>query len=299
MSSDIQLHKLLFQKTPAAWHPYIKLVRLDRPIGIWLLLIPCWWGQVLAYGNIFTVPAEGWRHALYFSIGALLMRSAGCIVNDLWDQKIDASVERTKTRPLASGEISREKALILLGVLLFLSFGILLQFPFFTILLGILSLVLVGTYPVMKRFTWWPQLFLGFTFNWGILMGWVSATSNLDMGALFLYIAGIFWTLAYDTIYAHQDIEDDRGAGVKSTARLFGEKSKLYVTGFFAAFALFILIAKYTAAPSFMTIFFMAPVILQIFWQVSIWDKDDPQSCLKVFKSNQVLGLLVLLALFF
>jgi 4-hydroxybenzoate polyprenyltransferase len=296
--ADIQLQKLIFRKTPAAWHPWITLVRLDRPIGTWLLLFPCWWAIVLSHGGVIAMDARGWGHIVLFALGALLMRSAGCIVNDLWDRRMDAQVERTRTRPLASGDITPRQALALLGGLLFLSFLILLSLPPLDIMLGFLSLLLVGVYPLMKRVTWLPQLFLGFTFNWGALMGWAAADNRLAADAFLLYAGGIFWTLAYDTIYAHQDKTDDALVGIKSTALLFGEESKKYVAGFFALAVFFFIAARYAAlhpSPSPLTVF----VIGHVLWQLYRWQPDNPQSCLMIFKSNAVFGWLVLLMLAF
>lgn len=296
MPNDMQQNHFVFKFTPPGAHPYIKLMRLDRPIGTWLLLFPCWWGLTLANHSIFTMGMKGWLHALLFAAGALVMRSAGCIVNDLWDRDLDKSVERTKSRPLASGDITVKQAGLLLAVLLFVGLLILLAFQsLFALILGAASLLLVATYPLMKRVTWWPQLFLGFTFNWGALMGFAVTDGSLGLSALLLYAGGIFWTLAYDTIYAHQDIEDDATAGIRSTARLFGSNSKKYVGYFFTAAIILFIAAKYWAAASFMTPLLSLPVILQVFWQMKRWNPDTPRSCLEAFKSNAIFGWLVLL----
>ena len=297
MPSDIQIEHLIFAKTPATWHPYIKLARLDRPTGTWLLLFPCWWSLTLASQGFMNLDAMGWVRFGLFALGAVLMRSAGCVVNDLWDRKIDAQVERTKTRPLPAGEITPKQALKFLAGLLFAALLILLCLSPLAIALGVFSLLLVAAYPLMKRITWWPQIFLGLTFNWGALLGWAAATGRVAPAAVFLYIGCIFWTLAYDTIYAHQDKEDDAMAGIKSTARLFGEDSKKYVAAFFALAFLFILIAKYMAFPSFMTPLLLIPAGLQAYGQVKRWDMNDPQSCLDTFKSNRMFGWLILLVL--
>lgn len=297
MPSDINLKALVFRKIPEKWHPFIKLARLDRPTGIWLLLLPCWWGIVLASGGIVQMSAQSWTNAILFAMGAVLMRAAGCIVNDLWDQKLDASVERTKSRPLASGEISVSHAIRFLAILLAASLLILISMPRVTIILGVLSLALVAAYPYMKRLTWWPQLFLGFTFNWGVLMGGASVYNELSWAIVLAYMAGIFWTLGYDTIYAHQDKEDDVLIGIKSTALLFGDKSQGYVAVFYGLSLLFLLIAKYMILPSLLTPLLTAVAAAQIIWQIRVWDMNDPESCLRVFKSNQVYGWLVLLML--
>ncbi len=297
MASDIQAQHPVFLKTPPAWHPYIKLARLDRPIGTWLLLLPCWWGIVLSHGGIVNMDIGGWRNMFLFALGALLMRSAGCVVNDLWDRNLDQQVERTRTRPLAAGEISVKQVLIFLAALLAPAFLILLTLPKLDIALGFAALLLVGVYPLMKRVTWWPQLFLGFTFNWGALMGWAATDGTLAAPALWLYAGGIFWTLAYDTIYAHQDKEDDALIGVRSTARLFGDKSAVYVSVFYVAALTCWIIAKYLASPSIMTPMLTLPVIAHMIWQLRVWDMHNPANCLMIFRSSRNFGLLVLLLL--
>lgn len=262
---------------------YARLMRLDRPIGTWLLLLPALWGIALADPSRLDLMG-------LFVIGALVMRSAGCIINDLWDQKLDSSVERTQARPLAAGIITRTEAYGLLFVLLCIGLFILLQLTPMAVLVGLFSMLLVIAYPLMKRVTWWPQLFLGFTFNIGVLMGWAAALRDIGTPAWWLYAAGIFWTLGYDTIYAHQDKDDDAMAGIKSTARLFKDKSKYWVAGFYAvAVALLFMAVK---SP-------LALLVLPHFaWQVWKWDMDDPASSLRFFKSNRDAGLIVLLTVF-
>ena len=225
------------------------------------------------------------------------MRAGGCIINDLWDRHLDANVERTKTRPLASGEISVSQALRFLAVLLFLSLMILIMLPSLTIILGAFSLFLVVIYPKMKKLTWWPQLFLGFVFNWGILMGWSAMTGKLSWECLLLYTGGIFWTLGYDTIYAHQDKKDDALVGIKSTARLFGKKSRIYVSVFYGLSLFFLMTAKYAVSGSFLTPMLIALPAIQVVWQIRTWDINNPKSCLRIFKSNQIYGWLTLLML--
>jgi 4-hydroxybenzoate polyprenyltransferase len=290
MATDIQTTGLIFQSTPRAWHPYIKLARLDRPIGTWLLLLPCLWSLTLSAGSLSSI---NWAYIALFSLGAVLMRSAGCTINDLWDRKLDAAVERTKARPLPSGEITLRQALVFLSVLLSVSFIILLQFNLFTIGLGVFSLALVATYPLMKRITWWPQLFLGFTFNWGALMGWSAMTGGITLTALLVYTGGIFWTLAYDTIYAHQDKEDDALIGIKSTARLFGKNSRLFVSVFFAAALVFFGMAAWMESNLLPLLIFLPAG--HALWQIWTWKIDNPENCLKIFKSNRFFGLLILL----
>lgn len=257
---------------------FAHLMRLDRPIGTWLLLLPGWWAIALA------APA---RIDLYilFAIGAVVMRGAGCVINDLWDQDLDASVERTRVRPLVTGAVTRREAFILLGVLLLIGFCILITFPPVAIGVGVVSLAFVVTYPLMKRFTWWPQLFLGFTFNFGALLGWAAATGHVSSTSVALYVGGIFWTLGYDTIYAHQDKEDDALAGIKSTARLFADKSHQWVAGFYTA----AIIIWFMAVPTPL----MVLPALHFFWQVGRWDMNDPASSLKFFRSNRDVALLI------
>lgn len=281
--TDISPSSLINRLPPKA-RGFAQLLRLDRPIGTWLLLLPGWWAIAL------TDPAR-WDLFALFGIGALAMRGAGCIVNDLWDQDLDASVERTRMRPLVTGIITRKEAFALLFILLVIGAAILFSLPRMAIALGILSLAFVATYPLMKRLTWWPQLFLGFTFNFGALIGWAAATGRLDPPALWLYAAGIFWTLGYDTIYAHQDKEDDALVGIKSTARLLGESSKIWVGGFYAITLLLLLAATH------MPMVFLAG--LHFVWQVWRWDSDDPASSLRFFKSNRDVGWLILLIFLF
>ena len=297
MFSDIDLSQLVFRKLPPSWHPYIKIARLDRPIGIWLLLFPCLWSIILASDGIVNITRYTVGTIVLFILGAVLMRSAGCIINDLWDMSLDASFERTKTRPLPSGEISVAQALRFLIVLLVLSLLILILLPHMAIVMGVTSMALVVAYPYMKRITWLPQLFLGLTFNWGALMGWAAVREDLSSACIYLYISGILWTLGYDTIYAHQDKESDALVGIKSTARLFGDSSKFFVGLFYALSLLFLVIARYSREPGLLTPLLAALPAAQLIWQLRNWDMNDPQSCLKVFKSNQVYGLLALLVL--
>lgn len=296
MHTDIDREKPIFTRTPARLHPWIKLARLDRPIGIWLLLLPGWWAILLAHGGLAGMTLRGWGFMLLFGIGAVLMRAAGCVVNDLWDKDLDAQVERTKMRPLASGEISRKEAFIFLFALLLPSFLILLCLGKVAIILGFLALPLVGAYPYMKRVTWWPQAFLGLTFNWGALMGFAAVEGRVGIAALLLYAGGFFWTMAYDTIYAHQDIADDIAVGIKSTARLFGEKSKTYVAVFHGLAALLVAGAKVLAAPHAAMILVLAPSFFFAWRTVSRWDPADAASSLKAFSDGWYFGWAVLAA---
>ena len=275
---------------PAGLRPYILLARLDRPIGIWLLLLPGWWAIMRAGGGVMAMNARDWAIFVLFGIGAVVMRAAGCVINDLWDRKIDSRVERTRLRPLAAGTVTPAQALGFLAALLCVGLLILLQFNIMTILLGILSLPLIIAYPLMKRWTWWPQAFLGLTFNFGALMGWAAVAGSVDLAALLLYAGGIFWTLGYDTIYAHQDKEDDALAGIKSTALKFGQHSRKFVAMFYALAWLLIMLAGGGVIAAFL----LLPAGVQLTWQIKYWDMNDPARALAVFRSNRNFGLLVL-----
>jgi 4-hydroxybenzoate polyprenyltransferase len=286
----------IIKSLPLSWQPYALLVRLDRPIGWWLLLLPGWWAIALAGGGVNDMGGREWYLLFLFLLGSILMRSAGCIVNDLWDRDFDAQVERTKTRPLASGEIKPWQAAIFLVVLLFCSLVILIQTNAATFWIGILSLVFVGIYPYMKRITWWPQAFLGLTFNFGVPMGWAAVTNGLDWSILFLYAGAFFWTLGYDTIYAHQDKDDDQMIGVKSTALLFGERSKKWVGIFYAASWFLIAIGTFFATGSIATYGLLLLPGVHMALQIMLWKMGEQESSLKIFKSNKLCGLLFFLA---
>ncbi|MGQ0527137.1 MAG: 4-hydroxybenzoate octaprenyltransferase [Alphaproteobacteria bacterium] len=275
-------------------YPYIRLARLDRPIGIWLLLLPGWWAVLLAAGGVQRMNAADWKVFVLFGIGAVLMRAAGCIINDLWDRNLDRRVVRTKQRPLAAGDVSVAGALVFLCVLLVLSLMILWQMNLVTVLLGILSLPFIVAYPLMKRFTWWPQTFLGLTFNFGALMGWSAVTGVPQLPALLLYVGGIFWTLGYDTIYAHQDKEDDALAGIKSSALKLGERSRIWVKVFYAAAFAFMIIACVVAVHTWVAALFLLPAFLYAAMNIRKWDEQDVDSALAVFKSNRDFGLILL-----
>jgi 4-hydroxybenzoate polyprenyltransferase len=292
MWNDINIGAWLDKNLPSRAIPYARLMRLDHPIGIWLLLLPCWWGVALASHGF---PNLWWM--FLFALGAIVMRGAGCVINDIYDREFDRQVERTSTRPLASGEIELWQATLFLVVLLLIGFGILLLFNHATIIIGLISLLLVFTYPLMKRITWWPQLFLGFTFSWGALMGWSAVTGHIGFTSVLLYVAGIFWTLGYDTIYAHQDIRDDEIVGIKSTARLFGENSRQYVMLFYGAAAFFLAITGWDAGLgiSFYVLLLIAAGLAVV--QISSWRMDDPPHCLERFRQNREFGLIVLAAI--
>ena len=280
---------------PPAVRPYLRLMRADRPIGTWLLLIPCWWGLGLA-----SAQGAGGLHfvgyAALFAIGAFVMRSAGCAYNDIVDRDYDAQVARTAARPIPAGEISVRTAW---GVVIALSLTgllVLIQFNPVAIFVGVSSLVLVAAYPFMKRITYWPQAWLGLTFNWGALVAYAAATGELSFSMLAIYAAGISWTLGYDTIYAYQDTEDDALIGVKSTALRIGDGATPWLVGFFAATILFFALA---GAFSGFTLFYylaLAPAAAHFALQIRALDINDTHNCLRIFKSNRNAGLLLLLA---
>ena len=279
---------------PGAARPYLRLMRADRPVGTWLLLIPCWQG--LALGAISAPPALKtalWFAAL-FALGSFVMRGAGCAYNDIADRDFDAKVQRTALRPIPAGQISVRQAWVLLCILSLIGLTVLLQFNWTTVLLGISSLALVAIYPFMKRITWWPQAWLGLTFNWGALMGFSSVTGEIAAPALLLYASGIAWTLGYDTIYAHQDKEDDALIGVKSSARRLAAKTKPTLTGFYAAALVLAALSYLTGGGAPAGLLLFLAVAAQLRWQIKALDIDDPWACLTVFRSNRDAGLLML-----
>ncbi len=292
--TDIQDGTWVDRWLPSAARPYARLARLDRPIGTWLLLFPGWWAIALA-----APPGQWpdlWLMAL-FAVGAVVMRGAGCTVNDILDRDLDAQVERTRVRPIPSGQVTTRQALAFLVVQLLLGFLVLIQLNWLSIWLGVASLLLVGTYPLMKRITWWPQAFLGLTFNWGALMGWTAVTGSLDAPALLLYAGCILWTLGYDTIYAHQDKEDDARVGIRSTALLFGDRSRHWVGLFYAgAFVLWCLAVIPRGDSAVMSLPMLAVAGLLLF-QLRGWDQDDPADSLATFKASRFVGWALLLAI--
>ncbi|PWC36172.1 4-hydroxybenzoate octaprenyltransferase [Azospirillum sp. TSO35-2] len=295
--TDIRRDGWIARSVPGPLRPYVTLARLDRPIGTWLLLFPCWWSVALAMPH----PLRDWPALLglmaLFAVGAVLMRGAGCTVNDILDRKFDAMVERTRSRPIPSGQVSVRQALVFLALQLLLSLLVLLQLGMTAIELGVLSLALVFTYPLMKRITWWPQAFLGLTFNWGALMGWAAVRDDLGWPAVALYVTGVAWTLGYDTIYAHQDKEDDARIGVKSTALRLGDASKIWIYGFYTLTYVGIGIAGRLAGLGGLFLPVLSLAALQLAWQVATWRPDDQNDCLRMFKSNRWFGWLVLAAI--
>ena len=288
---------------PQVTRPYLRLSRADRPAGTWLLLIPCWWGLALAVLNQGGTPGlrELWI-AVGCGLGAFLMRGAGCTWNDLADHDIDAGVARTRSRPLPSGQATRAQAKIWLVVQALLALGILLSFNPVAIALGVLALLPVAVYPFAKRFTWWPQVFLGLAFNWGALLAWAAVTGSISLAPVLLYLGGIAWTLFYDTIYAHQDKEDDALIGVKSTARLFGAATGKWLFVFLVLSVLLIASAVIRAVLPVGPI----PLLLalagawgfgwHLAWQMRRLDIDNPDMCMRIFRSNRDAGLIVVLA---
>lgn len=279
-------------KLPAGLRPYARLARWERPIGWWLLLWPCWWSAALAAVAAGNALPNLWHLVLFF-VGAVAMRGAGCTYNDIVDVDIDSKVERTRSRPIPAGQVTKAQARIFLVVQALLGFLVLIQFNTFSIALGIASLVPVAIYPFMKRVTDWPQLFLGFAFSWGALMGWAAEFGSLALTPVLLYFGGICWTIGYDTIYAHQDKEDDALVGVRSTARLFGSHTKAALIVLYTlATVLFGLAAAFADAGPAAFAGILAGAI-HLLWQVVVLDIDDGDQCLKLFRSNSTYGWIV------
>ena len=276
---------------------FIELTRLNKPIGFMLLFWPCLWGLTLGY--YFNTEANLYlKNLILFFLGSVLMRSAGCIFNDIVDRNLDKKVKRTKKRPIASGKISVSQSFIYVIGLCFIAFVILLQFNLLTIILGLSSMFLAFTYPFMKRITYWPQLFLGLTFNWGIIMSWTSMTNSISVEPMILYVAAIFWTLGYDTIYGLQDIRDDEIIGIKSTSIKFKNNPKTFVGSCYTLSILMILmlylimeIDKY-----FLTVSVL--FILSLIYQLKFFEANKPQTCLAAFKMNNLTGLLIFIFIF-
>lgn len=288
---------------PVLW-PYAQLARWDRPIGWKLLMWPCFWGLAMA---MFAggAPQLTWQavgisffYFFIFFVGSVAMRGAGCTWNDLVDHKIDDKVERTRSRPLPSGQVSRRQAKNFIVIQALIGLAVLLCFNWFSIVLGISSLIIVAVYPFMKRITNWPQFFLGLAFNWGALMGWAVWYGALSWAAIALYAGAVFWTIGYDTIYAHQDREDDALTGVHSTALLFGEKTKIALVVLYSAFALLTGLAFYFAAEPVWAYAGLGLAVLHMFYQIWVLNINNADQCLKLFKSNAYIGALVFLGLY-
>lgn len=290
--SDIRSGDWIDTRLPAVARPYARLMRLDRPIGTWLLLLPCLWSLALASDGLPNL----W-FAFLFVLGSIIMRGAGCVINDLCDRDLDGRVERTKTRPLVGGQVSIRQAILFTLFLFFLGFLILIQFNSFTFWLGVASIPIVCLYPLAKRVTWWPQFVLGLAFNWGALMGWGAMHGSLGWPAILLYVGGVFWTLGYDTIYAHQDKEDDRIVGIRSLALYLGDQSRTGIAFFYAVFLLLTFFAAVSAGVGLVFYYIFAAALAHMLWQLVSWRMDDPANCLMRFRSNRDLGLIVLLAI--
>ena len=291
-------------RSPAMLRPYLRLSRLDRPIGTWLLVWPGWWAIALAgaltAGAPDTRPWFGLPDLILlalFGIGALAMRGAGCTYNDIVDRKIDAQVERTRGRPIPSGAVSVPVATVWLIVQALIGFLVLITFNTFAIWLGVASLALIAAYPFMKRITWWPQIWLGLAFTYGALLGWAAVTGGLSAAPLLLYVGGIFWTLGYDTIYAHQDTEDDALVGVKSSARWLGTKTRPFLYTTYAATIVLIAAAGAVAGLHWLFYVLLAVAAAHLAWQARALKIDSPEDCLAKFRSNHRTGALVFLAI--
>jgi 4-hydroxybenzoate polyprenyltransferase len=277
---------------PAWSRPYLRLARLDRPIGSWLLLLPCWWSSALAAIAAHQA-APSLLHIVLFFVGAFAMRGAGCTWNDIVDRDLDASVERTRSRPIPSGQVTVGRALAFLVLQAVVGLAVLISFNTFTIALGIASLAIVAIYPFMKRITYWPQIVLGLAFSWGALMGWAAAFGRLDAPAVLLYAGSIAWVIGYDTIYAHQDREDDALIGIKSTALLFGDRTKPMLSLFYALAVMLIGIAGFLAGAGPVFAIGLLAFAAHLAWQVVRLDIGDPDRCLALFKSDRDAGLIL------
>ena len=289
------------RRAPVWSRPYLRLSRADRPIGTWLLLLPCWWSLALAAIHKGTFGLYELWIGIGCALGAFVMRGAGCTWNDITDRHIDAKVARTKSRPLPAGQITLSRAIYWMIGQALIGLVILLTFQTAAILLGILSLVPVTIYPFAKRFTWWPQVFLGIAFNWGALLVWAAVTGSLGWPAVLLYLGGISWTLFYDTIYAYQDIEDDALIGVKSTARLFGDNSRVWLQRFLVSAIALIGAAAVLATlnagifPLIISLLGVSSLACHLFWQISRFDVENNEVLIHLFRSNRNAGLVVLL----
>src|SRR6195256_3538038 len=279
-------------RAPSWSQPYLRLSRLDRPIGSWLLLMPCWWSAALAAGIAGEVRQLPMTVALFF-VGAFVMRGAGCTWNDITDRDLDARVERTRSRPIPAGPGSVRRALVFLVAQALVGLAVLLQFNRFAIMTGIASLLIVAVYPFMKRITWWPQIVLGLAFSWGALMGFAVILGRIDAAALLLYAGSIAWVIGYDTIYAHQDTEDDALIGIKSTARLFGARTHQALMVFYGLAVVLIGIALALAGTRWPAWIGLAAFAAHLVWQIKRLEIGGPAVCLGIFKSNRDAGLLL------
>ena len=284
------------ENLPASLIPYAQLMRLDRPMPMWLLLLPCWWSLILAQISLGGGMPDLWKGFL-FLVGSIVMRGAGCTLNDIVDRDIDAKVRRTSARPLPAGLISLRGAFLFLGAQLLVGLVILLQFNHLTIITAIASLAIVAIYPFMKRITYWPQVVLGLAFNWGALLGWTSIHNDFALSPLLLYLGGISWTLAYDTIYAHQDKDDDALIGVKSTALWFGDATIYWLVLFFGLALVLIDASSWFVSAPLLAHVGVAGAAFHATWQVSQFDGNNSAVCLKLFRANRMFGVIILVGL--
>ncbi len=290
--TDIRADDWIARRAPGFARPYLRIARADRPIGWWLLLWPCWWSVAMA-SEAWPSP---WLMAL-FLVGAVVMRAAGCCWNDIADRDFDGRVERTRTRPIPAGDLTVLQAGLFMVLLALVGLAVLLSFNRFAILVGVVSLAPVAIYPFMKRVTWWPQFFLGIAFNWGALLGWAAVRGSLEWPALLLYLGGIAWTLGYDTIYAHQDKEDDALLGLKSSAIRLGRGTCAALWVFYGLAGLGFAAAGYLAGLAWPFWLGFAVALGQLAWQATRLAQDDPADCLAKFKSNTIFGWLLLAAI--
>jgi 4-hydroxybenzoate polyprenyltransferase len=279
-------------RAPQWSRPYLRLSRLDRPIGSWLLLMPCWWSAALAAGVAHNISQLPLVIGLFF-VGAFVMRGAGCTWNDITDRDLDALVERTRSRPIPAGQVSVPQAAVFLVVQALIGLAVLVQFNGFAIVTGIASLAIVAIYPFMKRITWWPQIVLGLAFSWGALMGFAVTLGRIDATAVLLYAGSIAWVIGYDTIYAHQDAEDDALIGIKSTARLFGARTHQALILFYALAVVLIGVALMLAGVGWLAWIGLLAFAAHLIWQIGRLETADPVLCLRIFKSNRDAGLLL------
>ena len=280
---------------PVRVRPYLRLARYDRPIGSWLLLIPCWWSSALVAVSA-GMSLNVWHLVLFF-VGAFAMRGAGCTWNDIVDRDLDRSVERTSSRPIPSGAVRVTAAALFVALQALVGLAVLLQFNRFTIYVGFASLAVVAVYPFMKRITYWPQIVLGLAFSWGALMGWPATFARLDLPAFLLYAGAISWVIGYDTIYAHQDREDDALIGIKSTALLFRERTKPMLALFYTLAVALIALAGWSAGAGLVFALGLLAFAAHLAWQIARLNVDDPVNCLVVFKSNRDAGLILFVGL--
>lgn len=299
--ADAPSDNWVYRFLPQGLWPLAQMARWDRPIGWQLLLLPCLWSAAMAANAQIALGNEThlsiyqtfvW-HCVLFTIGAIAMRGAGCTYNDLIDHKLDAQVERTRSRPLPAGRITRKNAKLFIIAQLVVGALVLLQFNWFSIFLAIASLVVVAIYPFAKRFTDWPQFFLGLAFSWGAFIGWSAIFAEVNWASFCLYLAAVVWTIGYDTIYAHQDREDDALIGVRSTARLFAENTKAWLVGLYGATLAFLALAFYISSMPLIAFITLVFVMGLFIWQIKVLDIDNPDQCLRLFKFNGKVGLVI------